>query len=469
MVQTLGTEPLTTEASGKEPSHIQPSGIQAPISPLSGEQPIRTTSPVKAPSAPMPSFTSQGPGFTRITAPIRGATLNSPTKTTQVGERTKAREARIAEIVRQQRNGTWDGIPTGFHIAVDSHGHEYLVRKKTAVDEGAIESKDGQKPEEVAILLTLGSPKTRTSKSSSEDEGLGQDLHDFLNDEGSPAVNRGSASPLPSLRGEDANYYDSDNAVDYGTDDDTDLLAAFEENNQPLGIQSQDKQQNNQSLRIDEGQASQPVLTKQVVMDLVAKDAGTLPPGAGWERTKQGYCGLLSGYESPNGSTVNVSMDLAALIIMSAVSESTIKNSLRTQQAANDRLLKQAEEHRVLAHKQFTEGLARMQAEQEKTIIEAARIRDEYSQSAKMAHVSYDSLMKRVEDNKGPNVVNLQISCLLKRSKQYEKDLQELNEKHEEELQDKEDMCARCKRDLDRALKKTKLSRKKRENLRRVF
>jgi hypothetical protein len=160
-----------------------------------------------------------------------------------------------------------------------------------------------------------------------------------------------------------------------------------------------------------------------------------------------------------------VAIDLAALIIMSAVSESTIKSSLKMQQAANDKLLKQAEEHRSLAHKQFTEGMARMQAEQEKTILEAARIRDEYSQSAKMAHVSYDSLMKKVEDNKGPNVVSLQINCLLKRSKQYEKDLQEQREKHEEELQDKEDMCRRYKRDLERALNKNKALEKEKRDL----
>ncbi len=76
--------------------------------------------------------------------------------------------------------------------------------------------------------------------------------------------------------------------------------------------------------------------------------------------------GWKSKRHDANGSTVNVAIDLAALIIMLAVSESTIKNSLKMQQAANDKLLKQAEEHRALAQKQFTEGMARMQAEQEK-------------------------------------------------------------------------------------------------------
>jgi hypothetical protein len=126
------------------------------------------------------------------------------------------------------------------------------------------------------------------------------------------------------------------------------------------------------------------------------------------------------------------------------------------QQAANERLLQQAEEHRALAQKQFTEGMARMQAEQEKTITEAARIRDDYVNSAKKAQVSYDVLMNRVEVNQSSNVVSLQMACLLKRTQKHERELQEIHEKHEEELQDKEDLCKRYKRDLERALSKTK-------------
>ena len=200
-------------------------------------------------------------------------------------------------------------------------------------------------------------------------------------------------------------------------------------------------------------------------MELVKKDAETHTPGSGWERTKQGYCGLLSGYQSPNGSTVNVAVDLAALIIMSAVSETTVRNSLSLQEAANDRLLRQAEEHRALAHKQFTEGMARMQAEHEKTIADAARIRDEYAQSAKMAQFSYASMVSKVESSHGSNVVGMQMDCLLKRSKQYELDLQEITEKHMEELQDRDKLCIRYKRDLEKALSKNKALEKEKRDL----
>ena len=260
-VQITGTEPSITETSGGEhsdiqpsgiqPSGIQPSGIRTESSSLSGEQPIRATSPVKAPAAPMPSFTSQGPGSTRIKSPIRGETLISPTNTTPVRERVKAREASIAEMVRQQRDGTWDGIPRGFSIV-----NERLVQN--------IKSKDVQKPEEVTALLTLGSPKTSTNKLSNEDEGLGEALHDLLNNsEGTPAANRGSASPLPSITGVDPKYF-SDNAVDYGTDNSTDgedLLRAFEDDDQPSGIQSQDAQQDNQPIGT-QSQDNQPIGTQ---------------------------------------------------------------------------------------------------------------------------------------------------------------------------------------------------------------
>ncbi len=55
---------------------------------------------------------------------------------------------------------------------------------------------------------------------------------------------------------------------------------------------------------------------------------------------------------------------------------------------AIEKLLKQAEEHRELAQRQFTDSMARKQAEHERTIEEATRIRDEYAKSAKMAQAA---------------------------------------------------------------------------------
>ncbi len=152
--------------------------------------------------------------------------------------------------------------------------------------------------------------------------------------------------------------------MDNGPDDedeDVDYLEAFDEHgnlkafdeDEPLIIQpssvqeaamhsenpqSQDTQQIAQPSGIQEArsQTVQPVLTQQGVIDLVSKDAVTFTPGSGWRQRKHGYCDMLKGYESPNGNTVSVAVDLAALVIMSGVSETSIRNnSLKMQQAAN--------------------------------------------------------------------------------------------------------------------------------------
>jgi hypothetical protein len=64
------------------------------------------------------------------------STIKTPTITTQVEEITcPIRDARLKEIVGQQRNGTWDGIPRGMMLVVDDDGIERL--KRITKDEGA--------------------------------------------------------------------------------------------------------------------------------------------------------------------------------------------------------------------------------------------------------------------------------------------------------------------------------------------
>ena len=132
--QPLGTETSMNQTSGTEPSSVQPLGTKPPDS-----QPLGAQSPLvlgKAP-APMPSFTSQGPGSSRITSPIRGATFKART-TTPVEEMTWAKHkeettcpiklARLMDMEERHRNGTWDGIPRGMAIVMCSDGHERLRR-----------------------------------------------------------------------------------------------------------------------------------------------------------------------------------------------------------------------------------------------------------------------------------------------------------------------------------------------------
>ncbi len=81
----------------------------------------------------------------------------------------------MKEIVERQRiNGTWDGIPRGMMLVVDDDGIERL--KRITKDGGADKSKDIRKSEEDTALFKLGGTKAASNKSSSDDEGLGQDL-----------------------------------------------------------------------------------------------------------------------------------------------------------------------------------------------------------------------------------------------------------------------------------------------------
>jgi hypothetical protein len=176
-------------------------------------QPKEARGPVKALS-PMPSFTSQGPGATRIASPVKEATLKTPTTTTQVEkgtrpmiiENTPKHQARIDALVQRQRYGEpdgspWDGIPSGMRLVVCSDGNERLIRD--TVDEGANKSKDIRKTKEVTALLNLGRPETAVNKSGSDDEGLSQALDNMLDGREINPNSKGSVSPLQSLIGDD--------------------------------------------------------------------------------------------------------------------------------------------------------------------------------------------------------------------------------------------------------------------------
>jgi hypothetical protein len=88
---------------------------------------------------------------------------------------------------------------------------------------------------------------------------------------------------------------------------------------------------------------------------------------------------LLSGYESPNGTTMNVAVGLTALMFGSAVSENAQMISLMAQSEASDKLVKQAKRHPELLEKEFTHSMERMKAEHEETITEAVKIRAKYA------------------------------------------------------------------------------------------
>jgi hypothetical protein len=71
----------------------------------------------------------------------------------------------------------------------------------------------------------------------------------------------------------------------------------------------------------------------------------------GWEQKNKCYIKMLSGYESPNGTTMRIEVDLDALMFVSGkVCRQRI--SLVADSEANAKLLKQAEQHREVLERE---------------------------------------------------------------------------------------------------------------------
>ncbi len=118
---------------------------------------------------------------------------------------------------------------------------------------------------------------------------------------------------------------------------------------------------------------------------------------------------------------MNVAVGLTALMFGSAVSGSAQMISLLAQSRASDKLVKQAERHRELLEKEFTQSMERMKAEHEKTITEPVKIRDKYARSALEATNSIEQTMQKIDQASSDNMINFQLECLKKRAAKFEK------------------------------------------------
>ncbi len=125
-----------------------------------------------------------------------------------------------------------------------------------------------------------------------------------------------------------------------------------------------------------------PVLTQKGLMDIIASQPQALMQKMEWEQKKHCYKEMLSGYGSPNGTSMNVGVELTALMLVSAVSEATQMINHLAQSEASDKLMKQAEQHRETLEKEFKLNMERMKAEHDRVINEAMKIRDNYARSA---------------------------------------------------------------------------------------
>ena len=183
-----------------------------------------------------------------------------------------------------------------------------------------------------------------------------------------------------------------------------------------------------------------PVLTQQVIMDLVASQASSKRTlsAAGWERNKEEYGQLLDGYQSPTSRNVQVDVGLATLMIISAVAENTNRINLAAQNEQREMMIKQAEMHRESLEKEFTSGLERIRAEHEKAISEQKRFREEYAHSCTLENG--DKTLQNVGDNQGMAIVTFQMSVLQRQAERAQQELKEFKENHERELRHEKEM-----------------------------
>ncbi len=178
-------------------------------------------------------------------------------------------------------------------------------------------------------------------------------------------------------------------------------------------------------------------------MDIIAKQPQALMQKMEWEQKKRCYKEMLSGYESPNGTSMNVGVELAALMLVSAVSEGAQMINHLAQSEASDKLMKQAEQHREALEKEFKLNMERMKAEHDRAINEAMRIRDNYARSAQEAASAVNQTIQKIDQVQSDKVVNFQLETLKKRALKFERQLVEATEKHEEEF-----LCDKQKREL---------------------
>jgi hypothetical protein len=273
------------------------------------------------------------------------------------------------------------------------------------------------------------------------DDDLGEDLDRLFNSSSSVSpVNGKTLSP----------EQDENDLVDYSDEDNEEefLRKEIERVNterakiyavEPTGVEA--KKEDREVEAPTGAQVVKPVLTQKWLMDIIAKQPQALMQKMEWEQKKQCYKEMLSGYESPNGTSINVGVDLTALMFVSAVSESAQMISLMAQSEASDKLMKQAEQHREALEKEFKLNMERMKAEHNRAITEAMKIRDNYARSALEAAGAVNQTIQKFDQAQGDKVVNFQLETLKKRALKFERQLAEAAEKHEEELKEKELLC----------------------------
>ena len=104
------------------------------------------------------------------------------------------------------------------------------------------------------------------------------------------------------------------------------------------------------------------------------------------------------------------------------------------QQDANEKLVKQAEQHRELMEKEFTANLARIREEHQKTIDETIRIRNDCARLYEATNGLGEDYLQKIDEHQGGELVRIQLEFMRKRAERYAQEIRDNAERHEQEL-----------------------------------
>jgi hypothetical protein len=207
-----------------------------------------------------------------------------------------------------------------------------------------------------------------------------------------------------------------------------------------------------------------PILTQQKVMDLIMQrqvlpnnTVGNLM-AASWATKKQDFSDMLSGFRSPTGTTYRVALDLASVLFVSVAAADANRMSLMAQNEEQQKLVAQAGKHRETLEKEFTLNLERIRAENQKSLDQTIRIREELMKSCQP--INNAGMLERIEGNQGAEIVKFQLKLMQAQKDRLELELQNNMERHESDMLKVLEDNKKKEKDLERERFRNKLLEK---------
>jgi hypothetical protein len=146
------------------------------------------------------------------------------------------------------------------------------------------------------------------------------------------------------------------------------------------------------------------------------------------------------------------------VLFVSVAAADANRMSLMAQNEAQQKLVAQAEKHRETLEEEFTLNLKRIREENQKTLDQTVRIREELIRSCQP--INNAGMLEKVEGNQGAEIVKYQLKLMKARRDRLELELQNNRGKHEADMLKVLEDNKNKERDLERERSKIKVLEK---------